>query len=170
VPTVVDTCVRSRWIEEKVRLESKQAELLNSWHQDESFIKLKELEEEKKKEELNINLQKQLADHSRRVQERKSEEDDQDRKTIEEVMQQIRDEDVKIKKKKDDAILLRTDEMASFMASKKAWEEEYKETLKYEDERIACIIAKKETQQKESLDKKVKLNCFKKIFNYFKNL
>jgi len=157
-PTVVDTCVRSRWIEEKVRLESKQAELLNSWHQDESFIKLEEIEKEERKQKLNINLQKQLADHSRYVQERKFEEDDQDRKMIKQVMQQIRDEDAKIKKKKDDAILLRTDEMASFMASKKAWEEEYKETLKHEDERIACIIAKKETQQKELLDKKVKLN------------
>jgi len=149
-------------IEEKVQLESEQEELLNSWHQDESFIKLQQVEEEEKKQDFNIQLQKQLADHRRYVEERKSEEDDQDRKMVKQMMQQIREEDAKKRKTRDDEILLRNEEMAAFMATKNAWDEEYKEILKHENERIACIIAEKETQQKELLDRKVKLNFSKK--------
>ncbi|EZA52688.1 hypothetical protein X777_07069, partial [Ooceraea biroi] len=51
--------------------------------------------------------------------------------------------------------LLKT-EMATFNAIN-AWEEEYKEALKYEDKRIARIIAEKEAQRKELLNRKVKL-------------
>lgn len=164
-----DTNVRSHLIEKKVHLETKQAELLNLWHRDKSFDKLQQAEEEKKTQDLHCYLQTQIANKRQLVEARKSEEIDQDRRMINHVMEEIDKEDIKMKKKKDNVIHRRT-EMAAFMAIKNAWDKEYKEVLKHEDQRIACIIAEKEAQQKELLDKKVKREFLLLILNYYISL
>lgn len=143
-------------IEEKVRLEAKQEKLLNLCHQDKSFEKLLQAKEEKNKKDLHICLQNQLADNRRRVEERKSEENDQDRQTIIQMVQKLHEKDAETNKPKDDEFLLLKNERATCMAIKNAWEKKYKEALKLEDENIARIIAKKEIQQKKLLNKKVK--------------
>lgn len=151
-----DANVRSHLVEKKVHLESKHAELLNIWHQDKNFDKSQQAEEEKKKQDLHCYLQTQIAHKREFVQGRKSEEIDQDRRMIKHVMEEIDKEDIKMKKKKKDDAIHRRTEMAAFVAIKNAWDKEYKEVLKHEDQRIARIIAEKEAEQKELLDKKVK--------------
>lgn len=151
---------RSRLIEEKVRLEANQAELLKLWHEDKTFEKLQRVEDERKKQSSRDDLQNQLADNQRRAQQKRTEEKEQDRKMIERAIRKIHEEDAKMRKrKKDDAILLRA-EMAASLAAKNAWERKYKEALKDEDERIAHIIEEKEARQEKQLGMKVKSNFF----------
>lgn len=147
---------RSRLIEEKVRLEANQAELLKLWHEDKTVEKLQRAGDEKKKRNSRNDLQNQLADNRRRVRQKKTEEKEQDREIVERAIRRTREEDAKTREKmENDAILLRT-EMAASLAAKKTWERRYKEALKDEDERIARIIAEREARQKKQLGMKVK--------------
>lgn len=152
--------VRSRLIEEKVRLEASQAELSRLWHEDKSIEKLQQVEDERKKRSSRDDLQNQLADNRRRIERRRAEEEEQDRKMLERAIQKTEEEDAKMRRrKKKDAILLR-EEMAASLAAKSAWERKYKEALKNEDERIARIIAEKEARQEKELNMKVKSDFF----------
>lgn len=99
-------------------------------------------------------------DNRRRIQQRRTEEKEQDRKMIERTIRKTQEEDAKMRKRKEnDAILLRA-EMAASLAAKNAWERKYKEALKDEDEKIARIIAKKEARQEKELGVKVKSGFF----------
>lgn len=153
-----EVATRSRLIEEKIHLAVKQDELLKLWQQDITFEKEQQAREERKKRKLLTDLQNQLADNRRRVRDKKSEETEQDRIMIKELTQKIREEDAKIRKTMKDTDTLLRVEIAESVAIKKAWEKEYKETLKHKDEVIARIIEEKEAQQKQLLDKKVKLS------------
>lgn len=147
---------RSRLIEEEVRLEASQAELSRLWHEDKTVEKLQQAEDERKKRSSRDDLQNQLVDNRRRIQQRRTEEKEQDRKMIERTIRKTQEEDAKMRKRKEnDAILLRA-EMAASLAAKNAWEKKYKEALKDEDEKIARIIAKKEARQEKELGVKVK--------------
>lgn len=147
--------VQSHLIEEKVRLEANQAELLKHWHEDKIFEKQR-AEDEKKKQSRRKDLQNQLADNQRRVQQRRTEEKEQDRKIIERAIQKTQEEDAKTReKKKNNAIFFRT-EMVAAIAAKKVWERKYREALKEEDKRIARIIVEKEARHEKQLDTKVK--------------
>ena len=142
-------------IEAKVRLEANQAELLKHWYEDNIYEKLQEAAE-KKKQSWRKNLQNQLADNQRQVQQRRTEEKEQDRKMMEQAIQKTQEEDAKTREKKENnAIFLRT-ELAASIAAKKVWERKYKEALKDEDERIAHIIAEKEARHEKQLVTKVK--------------
>ncbi|XP_024892914.1 vicilin-like seed storage protein At2g18540 [Temnothorax curvispinosus] len=157
-PSCVLSEARSRLIEEKVRLEASQAELSRLWH-DKTVEKLQQAEDERKKRSSRDDLQNQLADDRRRVQQRRIEEKEQDRKMMERAIRKTQEEDAKMRKRKEnDAILLRA-EMAASLAAKKAWERKYKEALKDEDERIARIIAEKEARQEKELDVKTELRA-----------
>lgn len=151
---------RSRLIEEKVRLEANQAELSRLWHEDKTIEKLQQAEDERKKRSSRNDLQNQLADNRRRVQQRRTEEKEQDREMTERAIRKIREEDVKMRKRKEDDVNLLRAEVAISLAAKKAWERKYKEALKNEDERIARIIAEKEAQREEELRMKVKSDFF----------
>lgn len=147
---------RSRLIEEKVRLEASQEELLKLWHGDKIFEELQRAEDEKKKQSLRDDMQNQLADNRRRVQQRRAEEKEQDRRMVERAMRKIQEEDARMRQtKENDASLLRAERAVS-LAAKNAWERKYKEVLKDEDKRITSIIAKKETQLQTELSMKVK--------------
>ncbi|EGI69096.1 PREDICTED: cilia- and flagella-associated protein 53-like [Acromyrmex echinatior] len=149
---------QSHLIEEKVRLEANQVELLKHWYEDNIFEKLQQAEE-KKKQSRRKDLQKQLADNQRRVQQRIIEEKEQDRKMMERAIQKTKEEDAKTREKKEnDAIFLRT-EMAASIAAKKVWERKYKEALKEEDKRIARIIVEKEAQHEKQLGTKTELRA-----------
>ncbi|XP_036149678.1 vicilin-like seed storage protein At2g18540 isoform X1 [Monomorium pharaonis] len=148
---------RSRLIEEKVRLEANQAELLRLWHEDESIEKLQRTKNKRKKQNLRDELQKQLVDNQRRRQQNRIEEKEQDRKIMKRAIQKILEEDAKIRKRKENANLLKA-EMAASLAAKNAWERKYKKALKDENERIARVIAEKEARQKKQLEIKVKLD------------
>ncbi|XP_018059910.1 PREDICTED: meiosis-specific nuclear structural protein 1-like [Atta colombica] len=151
--------VQSHLIEEKVRLEANQAELLKHWHEDKIFEKLQQAEDEKKKQSRRKDLQNQLADNQRRVQQRRTEEKEQDRKMIEQAIQKTQEEDAKTReKKKNNAIFFRT-EMAAAIAAKKVWERKYKEALKEEDKKIARIIVEKEARHEKQLDTKTELRA-----------
>ncbi|KYN23341.1 PREDICTED: meiosis-specific nuclear structural protein 1-like [Trachymyrmex cornetzi] len=151
--------VQSHLIEEKVRLEANQAELLKHWHEDKISEKLQRAEDEKKKQSRRKDLQNQLADNQRRIQQKRTEEKEQDRKMMERTIQKIQEEDAKMKEKKENnAIFLRT-EMAASIAAKKVWERKYKEALKDEDERIARIIAEKEARHEKQLGTKTELRA-----------
>lgn len=146
---------RSRLIEKKVNLEASQAKLTQLLHQDETVEKLQQVEQEEKKRNLRADLQSQLADNHRRIQEERNKEKEQDRKMIEQTMRKIQEEDARIKEKKNnDAILLRK-EMTASLAAKDAWEKKYKKALEDEDERISRIVAEKEARQEKLLDIKV---------------
>ncbi|XP_018313476.1 cilia- and flagella-associated protein 53 [Mycetomoellerius zeteki] len=150
---------QSRLIEEKVRLEANQAELLKHWHEDKISEKLQRAEDEKKKQSRRKDLRNQLADNQRRVQQRRTEEKEQDHKMMERAIQKTQEEDAKMKEKKENnAILLRT-EMAASIAAKKVWERKYKEALKDEDEKIARIIAEKEARHEKQLGMKTEFRA-----------
>ncbi|KYN04695.1 PREDICTED: calponin homology domain-containing protein DDB_G0272472-like [Cyphomyrmex costatus] len=150
---------QSRLIEEKVRLEANQAELLKLWHEDKIAEKLQRAEDEKKKQNRRKDLQNQLADNQRRVQRRRIEEKEQDRKMMEQEMRKTQVENAKTREEKEtNAILLRA-EMAASIAAKKVWERKYKEALKDEDERIARIITEKETRHEKQLGIKTELRA-----------
>lgn len=146
---------RSRMIEEKVRLEANQAELLKLWHEDKIIDKLQRAESERKKQNLRDELQNQLADNQRRVQREISAEKEQDRKMMERAIRKIQEKDAKIKEKREDAIILNA-EMTASLAAKNAWEKKYKNALKDEDKKIARVIAEKEARQKKQLGMEVK--------------
>lgn len=145
-------------------MEANQAELLRLWNEDKTFEKLQQAEGEKKKRSLRNDLQNQLADNQRRVQQRRTEEKDEDRKMIERAIRKIQEEDAKVRKKKEDDVILLRAEMARSLAAKKAWERKYKEALKNEDERIARIIAEKEARQEKELSMKVESSFLSKIY------
>ncbi|XP_011863931.1 PREDICTED: axoneme-associated protein mst101(2)-like isoform X2 [Vollenhovia emeryi] len=150
---------RTRLIEEKVRLEASQAELLRLWREDKTNEKLQQAEDEGKKRSSRDALQNQLADNRRRIRQRRTEEKEQDRKTVERAMRKTQEDDAKLRKKKeDDAVLLRA-EMVASLAAKNAWERKYKEALREEDERIARIIAEKEARQERELGAKTRLRA-----------
>lgn len=129
------------------------------WHEDKTE-KLQQAEDERKKRSSRDDLQNQLADNRRRIQQRRTEEKEQDRKMIERAIRKTQEEDAKMRKRKEnDAILLRA-EMAASLAAKNAWERKYKEALKDEDEKIARIIAKKEARQEKELGVEVKSGFF----------
>ncbi|KYN33198.1 hypothetical protein ALC56_12531 [Trachymyrmex septentrionalis] len=151
---------QSHLIEAKVRLEANQAELLKHWYEDNIYEKLQEAAE-KKKQSWRKNLQNQLADNQRQVQQRRTEEKEQDRKMMEQAIQKTQEEDAKTREKKENnAIFLRT-ELAASIAAKKVWERKYKEALKDEDERIAHIIAEKEARHEKQLVTKTELRAAK---------
>lgn len=130
------------------------------WHEDKIFEELQRVEDEKKKQSLRDDMQNQLTDNRRRVQQRRAEEKEQDRRMVERAMWKIQEEDARMRqRKKNDAILLRAERAVS-LAAKNAWERKYKEVLKDEDERIANIIAKKEARQEIELSMKVKSGFF----------
>lgn len=156
LPDCIIKGTRLRLIEEKVNLEAKQAKLTKLLHQEETQQeKLQQAEQEKKKRNLRADLQRQLMDNHQRIQEKKNEEKERDRKMIEQTMQKIQKEDAKIKRKKDNDMILQREEMIASLTAKDAWEKKYKKALKDEDERISRIIAEKEAQQKKLLDMKV---------------
>lgn len=150
---------RSRLIEAKVRLEASQAELSKLWHEDKITEKLQKVKDERKKQNLRDELQNQLADNQRRVQQDRTQEKEQDRKMMERAMRKVQEEDAKTRKKKENVIFLKA-EMAASLAAKNAWERKYKEALKDEDERIARVIAEKEARQKKQLGMEVKSGFF----------
>lgn len=151
---------RARLVEEKIRLDAKQAELTRLWHEDKTVEELQRAEEERKKRSLRDDLQNQLADNRRRVQRGRAEEKERDRRMVERAIRRIREEDAKVRKRKeDDMDLLRAD-LAMSLAAKKAWERKYKEALRDEDERIARVIAEKEARQAKELRIKVKSDLF----------
>lgn len=130
------------------------------WHEDKTVEKLQQAEDERKKRSSRDDLQNQLVDNRQRIQQRRTEEKEQDRKMIERTIRKTQKEDAKMRKRKEnDAILLRA-EMAASLAAKNAWERKYKEALKDEDEKIARIIAKKEARQEKELGVKVKSDFF----------
>jgi len=73
-------------------------------------------------------------------------------------------EEAKMRKRKENNVILLKEEIAASLAAKNAWEKKYKEALKDEDKRIARIIAKKEARQAKELSMKVKLDFFKDIY------
>lgn len=171
-PHLLPTCAvnaRSRLAEEKIHLESKQAELLNLWRQDENLEILQQTKEKKQNSDLYICLRNQLADNRRRLRGKKSKEDEQNCRMMNHIMKKFCEDDAnKTKKTKDHAISPRT-EVATFMAIKNAWEKEYKEALKHEDDKFGRIVAEKEAQRRELLDKQVNRynNCkINKILMY----
>lgn len=126
------------------------------WHEDKTVKKLQQAEDERRTRISRDDLQNQLEDNRRRIQQRRTEEKEQDRKMMEQVVRKTQEEAAKMRKRKEnDAILLRA-EMAASLAAKNAWEKKYKEALKDEDERIARIIAEKETRQKKEFSMNVK--------------
>lgn len=141
-------------------MEANQAELSRLWYEDKTAEKLQQVEDERKKRSSRNDLQNQLADNRRRVQERRTEEKEQDRKMVERAIRKVQEEDAKVRKRKEDNVNLLRSEMAMSLAAKKAWEKKYKEALKNEDERIARIIAEREVQQEKGLRMKVKLGFF----------
>ncbi|XP_011699501.1 PREDICTED: meiosis-specific nuclear structural protein 1-like [Wasmannia auropunctata] len=152
---------RWRLIEEKVRLEASQAELLRLWHE-EKIIEESQLDkDERRKRNLRDELQNQLADNRRRVQQKRSEEKELDRKMTERAVQKIQEEDAKTRKRKGNNAILLREEMAASFAAKKAWERKYKEALKDEDERIARIIAEKEARQEKQIGTKMELRAMR---------
>lgn len=157
---------RSRLIEKKVNLEASQAKLTKLLHQDETVEKL-QAEQEKKKQNLRTDLQRQIMDNRRRIQEKRNKEKEQDRKMIEQTMQKIQEEDARIKKKKDDNMILLREEMTASLAAKDAWEKKYRKALKDEDERISRTVAEKEARQEKLLNMKVEFDLFyKNIYIY----
>ncbi|KAM0730592.1 hypothetical protein ACS0PU_002921 [Formica fusca] len=148
---------RSRLIEKKVNLEASQAKLTKLLHQDETVEKLQQAEQEKKKQNLRTDLQRQIMDNRRRIQEKRNKEKEQDRKMIEQTMQKIQEEDARIKKKKDDDMILLREEMTASLAAKDAWEKKYRKALKDEDERISRTVAEKEARQEKLLNMKTEL-------------
>lgn len=147
---------RARLVEEKIRLEAKQAELSKLWHRDGSDPRLRRAEEEKRKRKLRVELQNQLADNRRRAQEERTEEKRRDREMVEQIMRKIREEDAKARKTADENAVLLSADMAAALAAKKTWERRYKEALRIEDERIADIVAEKEARQRRTIDRRVK--------------
>ncbi|XP_029666152.1 trichohyalin-like isoform X2 [Formica exsecta] len=152
---------RSRLIEKKVNLEESQAKLTKLLHQDETVEKLQQAEQEKKKQNLRTDLQRQIMDNRRRIQEKRNKEKEQDRKMIEQTMQKIQEEDARIKKKKDDNMILLREEMTASLAAKDAWEKKYRKALKDEDERISRTVAEKEARQEKLLNMKTELREIK---------
>lgn len=153
---------RSRLIEKKVNLEASQAKLTQLLHQDKTVEKLQQAEQEKKKRNLRTDLQRQIMDNRRRIEEKRNKEKEQDRKMIEQTMQKIQEEDARIKKKKDNDMILLREEMTASLAAKDAWEKKYKKALKDEDEKISRTIAEKEARQEKLLDMKVESSLFYK--------
>ncbi|GAB1860023.1 Serine protease snake [Camponotus japonicus] len=155
LPDCVTKESRSRLIEKKVNLEASQAKLTKLLHQEETQqVKLQQAEQEKKKRNLRADLRRQLMDNPQRIQEKRNKEKEQDRKRIEQTMRKIQEEDARIKRKKDNDMILQREEMTAFLAAKDAWEKKYKKALKDEDERISRTIAEKEAQQEKLLDMK----------------
>lgn len=153
---------RSRLIEKKVNLEASQAKLTKLLHQDDTVEKLQQVEQENKRRNLRADLQRQLADNHRRIQEGRNKEKELDRQMIKQTMQKIQEEDAKITEKRtNNAILLRKEMIAS-LAAKDAWEKKYKKALEDEDERISRIIAEKEARQEKLLDMKVEYSLLNK--------
>lgn len=165
LPDCVIKETRSRLIEKKVNLEASQAKLTELLHQEGmQQEKLQQTEQEKKKRNLRADLQRQLIDNHRRIQEKRNKEKEQDHKMIEQTMRKIQEEDARIKRKKDNDIIIQRKEMTASLAAKDAWEKKYRKALKDEDERISRTIAEKEAQQKKLLDMKVEFASSIKMY------
>lgn len=156
LPDCVIKETRSRLIEKKVDLEESQAKLTRLLYQEGmQQEKLQQAEQEKRKRNLRADLQRQLMDNHRRIQKKRNKEKEQDRKMIEQTVRKIQEEDARLKRKKDNDMILRREEMTASLAAKDAWEKKYRKALKDEDERISRMIAEKEAKQEKLLDMKV---------------
>ncbi|XP_050449200.1 meiosis-specific nuclear structural protein 1-like [Cataglyphis hispanica] len=152
---------RSRLIEKKVNFEASQAKLIQLLHQDKTVEKLQQAEQEKKKRNLRTDLQRQIMNNHRRMEEKRNKEKELDRKMIEQTMQKIQEEDARIKKKKANDMILLRKELTASLAAKDAWEKKYKKALKDEDEKISRTVAEKEARQEKLLDMKTEFREMK---------
>ncbi|KAL6262670.1 hypothetical protein P5V15_005463 [Pogonomyrmex californicus] len=148
---------RSRVVEEK---EASQADLLESCHQDKSVKKVQRAEDEERKR--NLVKQNHSMDNPRRLQQKRIEGKEPNCK-IERAMRKTQEENAKMKKKKENKVILLREEIAASLAAKDVWEKKYKEALKNENKTIARIVAEKETRQEKQLGMKAEFRAAKEM-------
>lgn len=142
---------RSRLIEERVRTKAKHAELSTLLNQDEGVARQEE--DERKKRDLRVGLQNQIARNHRRARETKTKEEEQDRK--EQEKRKI-EKNSKNKKKEVNSVIFPREDLAASLAARNKWERKYRKALRDEDEIITCMVAEKEARDEKTLNEKVK--------------